>query len=80
MGIGERTTTYHKPGVIMTPEQAQSKIDNLMAQYVIALCSRQDVEGFINYIDIMWKYSAIPNEDKYGNVRSYTIVDRNTFE
>ena len=67
-------------GKHMTPKEAQSKLDNLMAQYAIALCSKEDVQGFINYIDVMWKYDALPKLDELGNIKSYTIVDRNTFE
>ena len=64
----------------MTLEQAQHRLDNLMAQYLIALCSRKDIDRFINYIDIMWKYDAVPNKDNNGCVKGYTIIDRSTFE
>ena len=82
----ERTTTNNyvrlvmSGGKHMTPKEAESKLNNLMAQYLIALCSQTDIDSFINYIDVMWKYDAIPQENKHGQVRSYVIVDRSTFE
>lgn len=64
----------------MKVEDAEYKLNNLLTQNKIALCSQKDIDGYISYIDIMWNFEAIPEEDKYGGVKSYRVIDKGNFE